>query len=145
MGFKHHILKEPEDAVYSKLEEFNPDFDFGDNILKEFGRDAVFCTWALRDGYGLDAEIKPINLNGYEAYLCGRHLYLVNPDILKQDNPAHIIALVDLYNNDKEFKPENIVLFGYSFHFSEIEALKKNLLTLRDGIKNLKVNIDIRY
>ena len=145
LGFKHYILKEPEDAVYSKLEEFNPDFDFGDNILKEFGRDAVLCTWALRDGYGLDAEIKPINLNGYEAYLCGRHLYLVNPDILNQDNPAHIIALVDLYNNDKEFKPENIVLFGYSFHFSEIEALKKNLLTLRDGIKNLKINIDIRY
>ena len=145
LGFKHYTLKEPEDAVYSKLEEFNPEFDFGDNILKEFGRDAVLCTWALRDGYGLDAEIKPINLNGYEAYLCGRHLYLVNSDLLRQDNPAHIIALVELYNNDKEFKPENIVLFGYSFHFTEIEALKKNLLTLRDGIKNLKVNIDIRY
>lgn len=145
LGFKHYTLKAPEDAVYSKLEEFNPEFDFGDNILKEFGRDAVLCTWALHDGYGLDAEIKPINLNGYEAYLCGRHLYLVNPDLLRQDNPAHIIALVDLYNNDKAFKPENIVLFGYSFHFTEIEALKKNLLTLRDGIKNLKVNIDIRY
>ena len=145
LGFKHFTLKEPEETVYTKLEEFNPDFDFGDNILNEFGRNAVLCTWALRDGYGLDAKIKPINLNGYEAYLCGRHLYFVNPDLLKQDNPVHIIALIDLYNNDKEFKPENIVLFGYSFHFTEIEALKKNLLILRDGIKNLKVNIDIRY
>ncbi len=55
------------------------------------------------------------------------------------------MALIDLYGSEKDFKPENVVLFGYSFTYTETEALKKNLLPLRDGIKNLRVNLDIRY
>jgi len=145
LGFKHYTLKEPSDQTFAKLEEFNPHAIFADNILDEFGKDTVLCTWALRDGYGFDAEITPIDLNGYTAYLCGRHLYFITPNLLNDGGPDPIVALIERYSNDKYFKPENIVLFGYSFTYTETEALKKNLLPLRDGIKNLKVNLDIRY
>lgn len=145
LGFKHYTLQEPSDQTLAKLEDFNPQAIFVDNILDEFGKDTVLCTWALRDGYGLNAEITPIDLNGYTAYLCGRHLYFISPDLLNDGGPDPIVALIERYSNDKFFKPENIVLFGYSFTYTETEALKKNLLPLRDGIKNLKVNLDIRY
>ena len=145
LGFKHYTLQEPSDQTLAKLDEFNPQAFFVDNILDEFGKDTVLCTWALRDGYGLDAEITPIDLNGYTAYLCGRHLYFITPNLLNDGGPDPIVALIERYSNDKFFKPENIVLFGYSFTYTETEALKKNLLPLRDGIKNLKVNLDIRY
>lgn len=145
LGFKHFTLEEPADRTFAKLEEFNPNVFFTDNILDEFGLDTVLRTWAVRDGYGFNTEITPIDLNGYTAYLCGRHLYFVTPGLGMTDTAAPIVALVDRYNNDKDFKPENVVLFGYSFNYSETEALKKNLLPLRDGIKNLKVNLDIRY
>ncbi len=145
LGFKHYTLQEPNDQTLAKLDDFNPQAIFVDNILDEFGKDTVLCTWALRDGYGLNAEITPIDLNGYTAYLCGRHLYFITPDLLNDGGPDPIVALIERYSNDKFFKPENIVLFGYSFTYTETEALKKNLLPLRDGIKNLKVNLDIRY
>ena len=145
LGFKHYTLQEPSDQTLAKLEDFNPHVFFAENILDEFGKDTVLCTWALRDGYGFDAEITPIDLNGYTAYLCGRHLYFITPNLLNDGGPDPLVALIERYSNDKYFKPENIVLFGYSFTYTETEALKKNLLPLRDGIKNLKVNLDIRY
>lgn len=145
LGFKHYTLVEPSDQTFAKLEEFNPCAIFADNILDEFGIDTILCTWALRDGYGLNAEIKTITLDNYTAYLCGRHLYFINPGLIDEAGPDPLIALIEKYNNDKSFKPETIVLFGYSFTYTETEALKKNLLPLRDGIKNLKVNLDIRY
>lgn len=145
LGFKHYTLQEPSDQTLAKLEDFNPHAIFVDNMLDEFGKDTVLCTWALRDGYGLDAELTPIDLDGYTAYLCGRHLYFVTPNLLNYGGPDSIVALIERYSNDKFFKPENIVLFGYSFTYTETEALRKNLLPLRDSIKNLKVNLDIRY
>lgn len=145
-GFKHYTLKEPSDQTFAKLEDFNPTAIIADQtILDEFGVDTVLRTWAVRDGYGLTAEFTPITLADYTAYLCGRHLYLVNPGIGYGEQAEPIVALLDRYNQDKAFKPENVVLFGYSFTYSETEELKKNLRTLQDGIKNLKVNLDIRY
>lgn len=145
VGFKHFTLTEPTDQTFAKLEDFNPNVIFTDNIVDEFGCDTILQTWVVRDGYGLNAHITPIKLGEYEAYLCGRHLYFVNPNLNYEGGADSIVALIDKYNNEKDFKPENIVLFGYSFTYTETEALKKNLLPLRDGIKNLKVNLDIRY
>jgi len=144
-GFKHYTLVEPSDQTFAKLEEFDPNAIFADNILDEFGVDTILCTWALRDGYGFNAKIETIDLNGYKSFLCGRHLYFINPGLINEAGPDALVALIEKYNNDKSFKPENIVLFGYSFTYTETEALKKNLTPLRDGIKNLKVNLDIRY
>ena len=56
-----------------------------------------------------------------------------------------MVALVDLYNHEPEFNPENIVLFGYSFNFSEMEMIRKDISVLTNGMKNLKINLDIRY
>ena len=55
------------------------------------------------------------------------------------------LDLIEKYNFEGGFNPQNIVLFGYSFNYVEMENLKTNVKILRDSEKNLKINLDIRY
>ena len=141
-GYKHYTLVEPTDNTLSKLESFDSTVMFDDNtILDEFGTASVLETWKVRDGYGFGAKSETITLTQYTAHYIDKHLYLVDSGFTEND----MVALIDKYNSDGGFNPEQIVVFGYSFTFSTIEMLKSNLATLREGAKNLKVNIDIRY
>ena len=141
-GFKHYTLKEPTDRTLERLESFDPTVFFADNdVLREFGPEAVLETWRVRDGYGFGAESAPVRLDTYTAHLTGKHLYMLDGGLTEDD----MVALTDLYLGRADFNPENVVLFGYSFAFTETEMLRKNLMTLSDSVKNLRVNIDIRY
>lgn len=143
-GFKHFTLKEPTNETINKLVSFNPDENklFADKtLLDEFGVPTVITTWLNNDGYGLTTEAEKITLAGYEAYYKDKHLYLVHPEL---PNEA-IEELVVKYETDGNFNPENIVLFGYSFTWTELESLKTNLKRLQDTEKNLRINFDIRY
>lgn len=141
-GFKHYTLVEPSVNTLSMLDSFDATVMFDDNtILNEFGSSAVLETWKVRDGYGFGAKSVALKLDKYIAHYIDKHLYLIDNGFTEND----MVALIDKYNNDGEFNPEQIVLFGYSFTFSKIEMLKSNLATLREGVKNLKINIDIRY
>ena len=141
-GFKHYTLVEPTDDTLSRMESFNPNVMFDENtILKEFGAPSVLETWKVRDGYGFGAKSEALTLDKYTAHYIDKHLYLVDSGFTEND----MVTLIDKYNSDGGFNPEQIVVFGYSFTFSTIEMLKNNLATLREGAKNLKVNIDIRY
>jgi type III restriction enzyme/adenine-specific DNA-methyltransferase len=141
-GYKHYTLVEPTDNTLSKLESFDSTVMFDDNtILDEFGTASVLETWKVRDGYGFGAKSETITLAQYTAHYIDKHLYLVDSGFTEND----MVALIDKYNSDGGFNPGQIVVFGYSFTFSTIEMLKSNLATLREGAKNLKVNIDIRY
>ena len=141
-GFKHYTLEEQTEQTLDKLERFDKNVTFtDDNILSLFGRETVLETWMVKDGYGFGADVKPVKLDEYTAYLMDNHLYLVDTDFDKDD----MVALIDKYNGETEFNPENIVVFGYSFTFAQLDMLQHNLITLNDGIKNKKVNVDVRY
>lgn len=144
LGFKHFTLKEPVNETVNKLVEFNPDVNklFADKtLLDEFGVPTVITTWLNNDGYGLTTEVEKITFAGYETYYKEKHLYLVHPEL---PNEA-IEELVVKYETDGNFNPENIVLFGYSFTWTELESLKTNLKRLQDTEKNLRINFDVRY
>jgi adenine-specific DNA-methyltransferase len=144
LGFKHFTLAEPQRNTLDKLEKFDPNENrlFADkDLLGEFGKPTVLATWLVRDGYGLTANAEELNFAGYKGYYIGKHLYLVDPEL---SNKA-IEAIVVKYETDGSFNPENVVLFGYSFTWTEMEALKINLKRLKDTEKNLRINFDIRY
>ena len=141
-GFKHYTLVEPSNDTIDKLEDFNVEDMFTNNdTLSLFGKETVLETWLVKDGYGFGAKIEEIKLFDYTAYLCGKHLYFIESGINQND----MVALLDKYQQEPSFNPENIVVFGYSFNFSQTEMLRKNLFVLRDSHKNLKANFDIRY
>ncbi len=144
LGFKHYTLQEPKQATLDKLEQFVPE-DQGmflmNDILSDFGTKTVLATWLVKDGYGFNADVKMIDFEGYCGYYMDKHLYLIDPDISKES----IAAIVDKYETDGTFNPENVVLFGYSFVWTMTEELKMNLARLKDTEKNLRINFDIRY
>ncbi len=143
LGFKHYTLREVSQNTLDKMVTFNPQWISGDkSILDSFGKNTVLETWLVKDGYGLGANVEELKLGGYQAYHHNSHLYLIEGENF--DEKA-IIALVDKYVQDCAFNPQNIVLFGYSFTYSQTEMIKKNLATLKDSAKNLSINIDIRY
>ena len=141
-GFKHYTLVEPSEDTIDKLEEFKDTEMFTNNdTLSLFGKETVLETWLVKDGYGFGAKVEDVKLADYTAYLCGKHLYFIEAGINENDT----VALLDRYQQEPSFSPENIVVFGYSFNFSQTEMLRKNLFVLRDSHKNLKANFDIRY
>jgi hypothetical protein len=81
------------------------------------------------------------DLAGYKSYCIGKHLYLIDPNL----SQMAIEAIIEKYETDGSFNPENVVLFGYSFTWTEIEQLQINLKRLKDTEKNLRINFDIRY
>ena len=111
------------------------------DILTDFGTNTVLTTWLVRDGYGFNEDVQKIDFEGYTGYFIDKHLYLIDADITKDA----IAAIVDKYETDGNFNPENVVLFGYSFVWTMTEDLKMNLARLKDTEKNLRINFDVRY
>lgn len=142
LGFKHFTLAKPSGEVLEKIEQFDPKASMlaTQDMLKEFGVGTVLATWLNHDGYGLTREAEEVDLAGYEAYLCGHHLYLVNANF----GAKNVKALLEKYETDKAFTPDKIVLFGYSFAWKELEELDTNLKKLKTT-HNITADIDIRY
>lgn len=142
LGFKHYTLAEVNQNTLDKIERFdNSGFITDTTVYDEFGTATVLTTWLVHDNYGFVNKCEMVDLAGYTAYWCENHLYLINPELSEEA----IKALVEKYNTEGAFNPQNIVLFGYSFNYVEMENLKTNVKILRDSEKNLKINLDIRY
>lgn len=142
VGFRHFTLKEPSALALEKMISFDPASAVAENtILDEFGVPTVLATWLERDGYGLTADYETLSLDGYEAYYIDKHLYLINSDL----SDKAITSLLDRYQNDPEFNPQNIVIFGYALAYTELQSLKDTLATVGAGEKNLSINFDMRY
>lgn len=142
LGFKHYTLREVPENVLDKMMEFDPNVaTFGQNMLELFGRETVLETWKVRDGYGMNAKVEPVQLAHYTAWQCGDHLYLTDEGM----SDEAITALVDKYGKQDDWGPHYVVVFRYSFNFHEIQGLKDNLPLLSEGEKQIKINIDERY
>lgn len=142
LGFKHYTLREVSQTTLDKIEKFdNSGFVTDTTVYDEFGASTVLTTWLVHDGYSFVNRCVMLDLVGYTAYWCENHLYLINPGLTEDA----VKTLIDKYNSQGDFNPQNIVVFGYSFNFVEMENLKTNVKILRDSEKNLKVNLDIRY
>lgn len=143
LGFKHYILSEPNQNTLDKLDSFDKASMMADTtILDDFGKPTILTTWLNADGYGLTTQAEAIDLAGYTAYYCQKHLYLIDPGFTLES----MKTLLSKYDADGKFNPENLVLFGYSFpDWSINEMIEKNLRILNDGEKNLKINFNVRY
>lgn len=144
LGFRHFTLKEPTSMSVEKMEKFSPDENglvITNTVLEEFGIPTILATWLVRDGYGFTTPVETVDFAGYIGYYMGKHLYLIDQEL---SNEA-IAAITEKFDTDGTFNPENVVLFGYSFKWTEMEALKTNLARLKDTEKNLRINFNIRY
>ena len=142
LGFRHFTLKEPTAKSIERMEKFNPNGMFSDKtLLDEFGIPTILTTWLERDGYSLTPQVNTLDLKGYKAYYAENHLYLVNPDLTDDA----VGALLSKYQTDAAFGPHNIVIYGYSFGWPQLQSLKDTLMVVEAGERNIHINFDIRY
>lgn len=143
IGFKHYVLNEVNDDIFDTLEQFKLEETLiSDNhVLNLFGAKTVLTTWLIYDGYGFCADVNITKLGNYMAYYCQKHLYFIYDNF---DDDA-MQALIEKYDGDGSFNPENIIVFGYSFSWTQMQMLKDNLQRLKVTDRNIAVNIDIRY
>lgn len=142
LGFRHFTLQEPTAQSIEKMERFDPHSFFGDKTLvDEFGVQTILTTWLVRDGYGLTSNVQTLSMKGYDAYYIDKHLYIINPNLSNEV----VAAILDKYQSEADFNPQNIVIYGYALSWSELQGLKDSLRTIHDGEKNLCINFDIRY
>lgn len=139
-GFKHYTLKETSKELLNKMEEFVPNLiNDTTSIYKEYGIDTILETWKINDGYGFDANIEIIDINGYKIYKCNDSLYFINPNLSVET----INSILSKYK-ESTFNCDKIVVFGYSFNFEELEMIKNNFKQVKN-FKNIDVKIYIRY
>lgn len=143
LGFKHFKLNQLNNTQLSQIETFSPELNLvgSDDLLKNFGTPTVLTTWLNRDGYGLNPSVKVENLANYTAYICGTHIYLLENDF---DNQA-LMELCRRYEEDENFaKITNIIVFGYSFSYTDLQALQDNIKKF-SVTRNSRINVEIRY
>ena len=143
LGFKHFRLNQLNSMQLSQIETFSPELNLvgSDDLLQNFGTQTVFATWLNRDGYGLNPVVKAEKLADYTSYICGSHIYLLENGF---DNKA-LMELCRKYEEDAAFATiTNIVVFGYSFSYTELQALQDNVKKF-SVIRNSRINVEIRY
>ena len=124
------------------MEQFDPRLRFGDQTLvDEFGVPTILTTWLVRDGYGLTSDVTTLDVDGYELYYIDKHLYVINPGMGNEV----VAALLDRYQSDADFNPQNIVIYGYAFSWGELQGMKDSLHVIQDGEKNMRIHFDVRY
>ena len=142
LGFKHYTLEDFDGDTIDRLYDFDMNAEMNDNdILSRFGAQAVLTTWLCSDGYGLNPKVTEVKLKNYTAYLCGKHLYLLDADFY-QDEMAELID--KMADTTQHFNPDVIVVFGYGMGYSTRLMLDKNLRALADARGN-KISLDVRY
>lgn len=143
LGFKHFKLNQLNNTQLSQIETFSPELNLvgSDDLLQNFGTPTVLTTWLNRDGYGLNHAVKAEKLAAYTAYICGSHIYLLESGF---DNQA-LMELCRRYEEDEDFaKITNIIVFGYSFSYTELQALQDNIKKF-SVTRNSRINVEIRY
>lgn len=145
LGFKHYVLQEPQGETLDKLEKFVPEEENGaflnNDIFGQFGLSTVLTTWLVRDGYGLNAKPQELDFAGYKGYYIGQHLYLIDEGLTDEA----VTAIVTKFDEDSSFNPDKVVVFGYNFLWTKLQALKDNLARLKDTEKNIRIVFDVRY
>ncbi len=143
LGFKHFRLNQLNNTQLSQIETFSPELNMvgSDDLLQNFGTPTVLTTWLNRDGYGLNPSVKVENLANYTAYICGANIYLLENNF---DNQA-LMELCRRYEEDEDFaKITNIIVFGYSFSYTDLQALQDNIKKF-SVTRNSRINVEIRY
>ena len=97
----------------------------------------LLTTWRVYDGCRLPENVQLIDLAGYTAYYCRQHLYLLASGFSSEC----VKALIEKLDNDKDFVPERIVLFGENMDSAMQKELTQAVKTYanKKGLNNLSV------
>lgn len=136
LGFK--IFKTEPHFQTALNTDFDPQIDFLPKTdLNDKQLHTLLTTWRVFDGCRLPEKVETVDLAGYTAYYCRQHLYLLASGFTSES----VKALIEHLDNDKDFVPERIVLFGENIDSAMQKELAQAVKTYanKKGLNNLSV------
>ncbi|KAF2956230.1 site-specific DNA-methyltransferase [Marinitoga sp. 38H-ov] len=124
-----------------KAESFENQITFFDAVkLKEEDIQTLLTTWKTYDGVPLTEDLKAVDLDGYIGYYYDTKLYLM----FKGFETKHLKKLLEEIDENKEFNPVTIVIFGYNFESKTMREIKENVSSYANK-KSINIDVVIRY
>lgn len=136
--------------IFETVDDFRPSIDdelqvsngslFDDMVLSDEQYQALLTTWMLYDNNELTADIESIDLQGYNAHLVNKNLYLIASDFGTQN----LKCLLNKLDEDKSFAPDRIIVNGYNFDTAIQMELNEAIKSYQNK-KKITINIIVRY
>lgn len=136
--------------IFETTDNFRPSIDdelqvsneslFDDMVLSDEQYQALLTTWMLYDNNVLTADIISIDLQGYNAELVNKNLYLIASGFGTQN----LKCLLDRLDEDKSFAPDRIIVNGYNFDTAIQMELNEAIKSYQNK-KKITINIIVRY
>ena len=112
---------------------------FDDEVLTGEQYQSLLTTWSLYDGSLLTDNIVDIALADYKAHYCNGRLYLLAPHFTINALKALLLKL----DNDADFSPHKVVLYGDNFDSAKQRELNEALSSYANK-KSLELDIVVR-
>jgi adenine-specific DNA-methyltransferase len=141
LGFKIFETTPIWENYVSEIENFDPKIKlFDENSLTEQDLQKLLLTWKTYDGLKLTQELEKIDFGGYIGYYKEKRLYLMN----KGFNIDHLKNLLEKIDNDRDFNPESVIVFGYYFESKTLREIAENVSSYANK-KNTPIDFITRY
>lgn len=111
-----------------------------DAALSEGDLHTLLTTWRVYDGQRPSENVQAIDLAGFPATLCGKHLYLLHTGF----HSGSVKALIESLDNDEAFTPERIVLYGANMDSAMQRELAQAVESYANK-KSLNISVLARY
>lgn len=147
LGFKIFETTALPEYYDEEIDKLSPDTqtqlwdgsEADENLLE-----AILTTWTLYDRILLTTDLDTIMFGDYKTYYGkgteSNTLYLM----YKGFNIDHIKLIIDKLENDKEFTPKKVVIYGHNFDTKSQRELSEALNSFRNK-KSLEIDIIKRY
>ncbi len=145
LGFKIFETIPNNEGVWEDYKFEAEEFDtklrlFDESKLTDEDIKTLLITWKTYDGIPLTEELKEIDLDGYKGYYYGTKLYLMNKGF-KTENLRQLLNEID---ENKDFNPATIIVFGYNFESKVLREIAENVKNYSNK-KEIDIDFIIRY
>ncbi|MDA3090752.1 site-specific DNA-methyltransferase [Campylobacter sp. CS_ED2] len=141
LGFKIYEICENKRALPNdKLDDEISLFENLNELKDKDDLNAVLNAFRLHDGIELTQKCEVVNLASYEAYKFGEKIYLINSNFESEN----LKILLEMIDNQKEFNPTKIVLYGVNFSSAMQREVCESIKNFANK-KELKISVLSRY
>jgi len=140
-GFKVYETLPMFDGYFDEMDELNAQQTLFDGTELSSDDLAVLLTsWMVNDGIKLTKKVEKITLDKYTGYYADEKLYFMDKGFSTDD----LKALLEKLDNDKDFQPNKIILFGYNFESKHQREISEALNSYTNK-KQIELNKVVRY
>jgi adenine-specific DNA-methyltransferase len=124
-----------------EAESFDPQIKlFDESKLSKGDFKTLLTTWKTYDGFSLTQNLKEIDLDSYIGYYFDNKLYLMD----KGFETKHLKKLLEEIDENKDFNPATIIVFGYNFQSKMLREIADNIKSYANK-KHIDIDFITRY